>query len=161
MMVMEKKEKYITARNGLDIAPQALILAAGVVLSVVLVSIMVTQFRQSEGMANIVSNEIVSRTEDIMNNEIMQYDGLTVKGADVINFYKKHLGSYMSGEDAGITVVISHASGGSSFSYSDGGAIEAIRDSESPQYVKPTSQYKCKVEKNKNGIITKIIFTQK
>lgn len=146
----------------MDIAPQALILAAGVVLSVVLVSIMVTQFRQAEGMSSLVSNEIVSKTSEIMENEIMQYDGLTVKGADVVNFYKKHLGEYQSGEQADFTVVISHsAEGGGSYSYSNGTAVSLLRDSGSEQYVKPTSQYRCTVEKNKNGIITKVVFSVK
>ena len=74
-------------RNRLDIAPQALLLAAGVILSVVLISIMVTQFEQARQMSDIVTGNMLSTAETLKNSSITQYDGLRVSGAEVRNFY--------------------------------------------------------------------------
>lgn len=144
--------------NHMEIAPQALILAAGVVLSVVLISIMISQFRDAQNMSNAVGNQIVSKTQEIMENDIMQYDGLTVKGVDVINFYKKNLGEYVSGSTAPFVMTVAWAGG--TFSYTDGTMLDKIRDEGSSHYIKPVSQWKCKVQRNKNGIITEVKFTK-
>ncbi|MCQ2495474.1 MAG: hypothetical protein MJ131_02665 [Lachnospiraceae bacterium] len=150
-----------TKRNSLDIAPQALLMAAGVVLSVLLVSIMISQFRAGREMANLAGERILSATENIKQSDILQYDGLMVKGADVINFCKKYLGDYAPGDKAEFTVNINHVQEGSEevFEYSDSKYLSDIRDSESKHYIKPTGKWKCKVIKNLNGIITAVDFT--
>lgn len=152
--------KYIYRHNLIDIAPQALLLAAGIVLSVVLVSIMVTQFKAGKEMVNIAGERILDVTEDIKQSEILQYDGLTVNGADVINFCKKHLGEYTTGEKADITVNVNYLINGrfACYSYRNSDCLSAIRNPDSEQYIKPVTRWKCEVVKNKNGIITEINF---
>lgn len=145
-------------RNCFDVAPQALLLAAGVVLSVVLISIMIARFKDAQKLSDVAGNQLVSKTQEILENEIMQYDGLTCKGADVVNFYKKHLGEFQAGESGLFSIEIKWAGG--SYTYSDGSYIDRLRDSESSHYIKPGSQFKCKIVKNKNGIITQVIFTK-
>ena len=46
-------------RNCIEIAPRALLLAAGVVLTVVLISLMISQFKSAQEMVNI-SSEMIS-----------------------------------------------------------------------------------------------------
>ena len=59
-------------RNRFEIAPQALLLAAGVILSVVLISIMVMQFEQAKNMSDVVSGKMIEDTERLRNSGIMQ-----------------------------------------------------------------------------------------
>ena len=142
-------------RNGADIPAQAMLMAAGVLVAVVVISILFVQFQQANQMSGIVGENMTDMTDDIKNSDIMQYDGLEVTGADVVNFYKKHLGDYTSGETGPFAVVI----GGTS--YQNGASVSSLRDSSSSAYVKPTARYKCTVTKNANGVITKVTFTKK
>lgn len=142
------------SRNASDIPAQALLLAAGVLITVLIISILFMQFKSASNLGNAVTDQISDTTEDIKNNDILQYDGMTVSGADVVNFYKKHLGDYTSGQTGPFTIVI----GGTS--YSNGASVSLLRDSSSGAYVKPTAKYKCSVTRNANGMITKVTFTK-
>ena len=155
-----KFTKYV--RNRVDIAPQALLMAAGVILSIVLISVMVAQMNSAGEMSNLVSNDIAEKVDDIRNSSIMQYDGLTVNGADVVNFYKKQFDDYPAGTRAPFIIEIDHSNDGSEngIQYTDGSNSGNMRDSASSQYVKPSSLWKCTVHKNKNGIITKVSFVR-
>ena len=149
-MMKERNAK----RNRIDIAPQALLLAAGVILSVVLISVMVMQFEQARQMSNVVSQKMTSATESLKNSGITQYDGLRVSGAEVRNFYKLHLTKNGSGEFDQMTI----DNGDTICRYTDSGAYELITDSSGSAYVAPTDVYLCYVEQNANGIITNVLF---
>ena len=150
---MYNKEKvHENKRNCIEIAPRALLLAAGVVLTVVLISIMITQFKSAEEMVNISSDMISERTEELKTGEIMDLDGMEVNGADVVNVCKRELGKGLS---------ITLKNGSNSKTYSDTESLSRLKDYESSEYVKPSTLWKCKVVKNKNGIITEILFTRK
>lgn len=142
-------------RNGMEIAPQALLLAASVLITVIIISILVLNFKSASQLSSAAGDQIVEMTDDIKNNSVMQYDGLEVTGADVVNFYKKHLGDYASGQTGPFSVTI----GGTS--YTNGASVSSLRDSSSAAYVKPTARYKCKVTQNANGVITNVTFTKK
>ena len=141
-------------RNSMELPAQALLMAAGVLIAVVIISILFVQFKQANQMSSSASENMNDLTEDIKDSGIMQYDGLEVTCADVVNFYKKYLGDYRSGESGPFTVVIGGAS------YVNGASVSSLRDSSSAAYVKPTSRYKCSVTRNANGVITKVTFTK-
>lgn len=142
-------------RNALELPAQALLLAASVLITVVIISVLVVNFRSASQLSSAAGEQIVDMTDDIRNSSVMQYDGLEVTGADVVNFYKKHLGDYRAGETGPFTVVI----GGTS--YTNGSSVASLRDSSSAQYVKPTARYRCSVSKNANGVIVSVTFTKK
>ncbi len=141
-------------RNSFDIAPQALLLAAGVILSVVLISIMVVQFEQARKMSDVVSGKMIEDTERLRNSGITQYDGLRVSGAEVRNFYKLYLTSAGPKGFEKLTV----KSGDTEKSYTRSGSFSELTDSSGSGYVAPTDVYLCTVEQNANGIITNVIF---
>ena len=139
-------------RNRIEIAPRALLLAAGVVLTVVLISVMIVQFKSAQSMVNI-SNEMISeRTEELKNSELEEIDGTLVSGSDVINVCKKQLKN-------GITITLKNGSVTKSYTGEDD--IYKLKDYDSPEYVKPSTKWKCRVDVNRNGIVTEIIFTRK
>ncbi len=142
-------------RNALELPAQALLLAASVLITVVIISILFVNFRSASQLSSAAGEQIVDMTDDIKNNAVMQYDGLEVTGADVVNFYKKHLGDYKAGQTGPFTVTI----GGTS--YTNGASLSSLRDSSSASYVKPTARYKCTVNKNANGVISSVTFTKK
>lgn len=147
------------ARNRSELAPQSLLFAAGVILSVVLISIMVVQFRNAQKMSNAAGESMTDQTRQIIENDIMQFDGLTVRGADVLNFCKKHLESFSGDNNYSFAVQLNHANG-NAFSYDIDSSLTALKDDLSDEYIKPVTRWKCNVNKNTNGIITAVVFNE-
>ena len=154
------KKSSLINRNSVEIAPRALLLAVTVIISVLLVSLMIAQFKSAEEIANISSESMNRRAEEIRDEDIMQYDGLTVSGADVVNFCRKNLEDYYNGEEAPFKIILKGVSGNSR-TYKDYDSILVLMDSEKSEFVNPVSKWTCRVIRNKNGIITEIIFTKK
>ena len=143
-------------RNRFEIAPQALILSAGVIMSIVLISIMVTQFENAKDISSAVTRKISSTAADIADSDIMQYDGITLTGADVRNFYRRYFRS--TGSEAEKMTV---NNGSNTTSYTEYGFYAYITDPSDRRYIKPDDLYKCSVTINANGIITNVEFTKK
>ncbi|MBR4343486.1 MAG: hypothetical protein IKP88_12430 [Lachnospiraceae bacterium] len=146
--------------NSIEIAPRALLLAVSVILSVILVSLMITQFRAAQDMAGVSSELINERTEYIRNSDVMQYDGLTVSGADMVNFCIKQLEDTFSGEQPRFKITLKSSSGNSR-TYNNYDSAVKLKDPENSEYVNPMSKWMCRVNRNKNGIITEVVFTKK
>lgn len=158
---MDEKQtmSFKTGICSIEIAPRALLMAAAVMLSVLLISIMISQYNSAREVVNSSSDVMSRKAEEIRNSDIMQYDGLTVTGEDVINFMKKNLGedAEMYGQ---LTVTLKGVSG-NILSYSDTESVSSLTDPENEKYIRPFSKWKCSVKKNKNGIITEVIFSKK
>lgn len=154
-----KVPNEILKRNRIEIAPRALLMAAAVMLSVILISIMISQYNSAREVVNSSSEVMSNKAEEIRNSDIMQYDGMTVTGEDVISFIKKNLseGAEMQGQ---ITVTLTGVSG-TSWSFTDTSALGSLMDHEDEKYIRPFSKWICIVKKNKNGIITEVIFRKK
>ena len=139
-------------RNCVEIAPRALLLAAGIILTVLLISVMVTEFKSAKDMMNVSSEMISERTEELRNGELLSLDGTVVYGSDVVNICRKEI-------EKGIKITLKKDSG--STVYTDAGSLSKLRDYEDAEYIKPFTRWKCNITKNNNGIITDIVFTQK
>lgn len=144
----------IRKRNRIDIAPQALMMAAGVIVSVVLISIMVNQLDTAKTMARTVGQSISRATNQLALSEIMQYDGMKVSGAEVRNFFKLHMRK--SGADGLESLTIDNSF--TRETYEDSSMYDKLTDERGYTYVDPMDVYKCIVCQNDNGIITEVIF---
>ena len=140
-------------RNRFEIAPQALIMSAGVIMSIILISIMVSQFENARNISSAVTRKMSSTAADIADSDILQYDGITLTGADVRNFYRRYFRS--SGPDIDQMSVIN---GNRSVRYTESGYYSQMTDPGSINYIKPDDLYKCSVEVNGNGMITNVDF---
>ena len=138
-------------RNCIEIAPRALLLAAGIILTVLLISVMMTQFKSAQDMMNVSGRMINKQTENIKYGELLSLDGSAVYGADVVNISQKQT-------DNGIKITLKKDSG--TVSYTDPKSVSKMRDFEDPAYVKPFTRWKCSIQKNENGLITDIVFTE-
>ena len=138
-------------RNCIEIAPRALLLAAGIILTVLLISVMVTQFRSAEDMMNVSGRMINEQTENLKYGELISLDGSAVYGSDVVNISQKQT-------DNGIKITLKKDSG--TVSYTDQKSVSKMRDFENSEYIKPFTRWKVSVSKNDNGVITEIVFTE-
>jgi len=156
MKIFKAKGKKLTCRNCIEIAPRALLLAVSAILAVVLVSLMLVQFKQAREMSNISSDMMTQRTEEAKYQRITEYDGTVVSGADMVSFCRRNLeyGQDIM-QDIGITL---KGPSGNSVTYRTYEEVKKLSDRESGEYVDPVSKWKCNITKNKNGVITGIVF---
>lgn len=140
-------------RNKFEIAAQSLILAAGVILSVILISIMVVQFEQSADLAGVVSDRVLETTQKIKNADLLQYDGAQVTGADVRNLLKQQFARARPEVDE-----IEVCNGTKTVRYTEGKSLDRIKDSAAEEYIDPAEVYVGRVTVNANGIITGMSF---
>ncbi len=140
-------------RNRFELAPQALIMSAGAIMSIILISIMVSQFENARSISSEVTRKMSSTAADIADGDILQYDGITLTGADVRNFYRKYFRS--SGPDIDQMTV---SNGSQTSKYTGSGFYSQMTDPGNRNYIKPDDLYKCSVEVNGNGMITGVDF---
>jgi len=143
-------------RNRFEIAPQALLVSAAVILSVILISIMVSQFEQARSLSRTVSQKLSEDTAEMENSDILQYDGITVTGADVRNFCRRYLSS---GRERVDKMIVDN--GSSVCTYTDTGGYSEMTDPEGSAFVSPADLYDAKVTVNKNGVITDVRFIRR
>lgn len=141
-------------RNRIEMAPQALLIAAGVIVSVAIISIMMVELDVAKGMARTVEENVIRATQKVANSDVMQYDGVRVSGAEVRNFFKLHMTK--KGADGFETLTIDNAF--SKYTHTDSSMYSKMTDERDYMYINPADMYLCTVNQNDNGIITEVIF---
>ncbi len=146
-------------RNRFEIVGRSLVFAAGVIVSVVFVSIMILEFENSKQLSDAVNENMIGLTSAVRDSGVMMYDGVRVLGADVLNFGKKYFYSASGGEEFVMTITL--ASGQELSVSSRNDMEEVVRSSGlgiSTETVNPLGEYIGKVTKNDNGVITLVSF---
>jgi len=147
-------------RNRFDAVGQSLIFAAGVIIAVVFVSIMIMEFENSRKLSDAVNENMLELTASVKDSAVMMYDGVRVSGADVLNFGKKFF--YSAVDDAPFVMQVTSLSG-ISFEVTSKAEMEAaVRSSgigTDPFAIDPAADYLGFVTSNENGIITHVSFT--
>ncbi|MCR5829939.1 MAG: hypothetical protein K6F93_06315 [Lachnospiraceae bacterium] len=155
-------------RNRFEAVGQSLIFAAGVIVALVFVSIMIMEFENSKKLSDAVSENMLELTSDIKDSGIMMYDGVKVTGADVLNFGKKYF--YDTGSSRSFVMVVTTESGTTleiegkedmrslvrASALTDANEGAGVSNTSS---VDPLSSYIGDVIRNENGMITSVIFT--
>jgi len=166
-------------RNRFDAVGQALVFAAGVIVALVFVSIMIMEFENSRKLSDVVNQNMIEMTALVKDSEIMMYDGVKVTGADVLNFGKKH---FYGSSDSGSFAMVVISGSGTSVEINDrddmkavvrasaaGTSLDALNSPDpgtslnpvnnpDPGMIDPMSYYIGEVIQNENGIITSVTF---
>ncbi len=146
-------------RNKIDLGAIILIVAA-TVIAMLIAFFMIRQYRLMKNGASAVTENMATYADEVAMSEITSLDGETVSGADVVNFYKKHMDGYSGSDTAPFSIIINNGSATNTYNTSEHTA--KLRDaSDANHYVKATSRYTCSVSKNKNGIIVSVTFVIK
>lgn len=135
------------------------LIAAGLIITAGLIFVGLRMADMGTATANHVMGRFTSFMQEIEENEMMQYDGVTVPGSDVVNFMRKHLGQRANETEDGMTVTV--VKGKTSVSYQNYEEIKEIYNFSHASYIDPTVLFKGSVIKNENGVITEVKFEQK
>lgn len=140
-------------------ATKFLLLAFGLMLTCLLVVYSNMVFKTGLETSNTVMGKLDEFSKALAESDVTMYDGYEVCGSDVVNFIKKHLGSYDATEKAIVYVRVDTTV--SSMTYQNGASIPEIQDFSSSLYIKPVARFVCSVKRDENDVIIGINFAQR
>lgn len=143
---------------------KALILAAGTVITCVVITLGFYLSKEAQSTASTGTSKIGKINSEFAENDKTMYDNVTVSGSEVVNAIKK-----LDGEFVGINVITNNSNDfyGYQFDISSGEIMmkstksynQAISSSAS-NYINPYANFKGKVIRNGNNVITGVKFEQ-
>lgn len=150
-------------------ATKAIIIAAAVLITMAIVTIGFFILRSGQDAATNAVTSISNMNNKLAESEYTMYDNMTVTGNDVVSAIEK---IESSGDYIGLCVItgvggtnhtnwyVNDASNINDLS-SASTTIEDAQDIEEPDtYINPAGRFKGKVERDNNGRIASITFTQ-
>ena len=148
----------------MDNSLKGLILAAGTIITCVVISLGFFIAREAKDTASNGANQINKLNSEFVESDKVIYDGATVSGSEVINVIKN-----FKNEKLGILVKTNKSKTyyGYSFDENDGdinGQVNSKNvdptDSDSVNYVNPYVNFVGRIIRDKNEVITGIVFEQ-
>lgn len=143
-----------TGRCPLTVATRFLTLGAATILSCLLISIGMQQFRQAKQIVNIASRRMNVFALYLSQEELAAYDGIFFQGSDVVNFYRR----FLQGGNADFDMVVEKA--GKEYAFSAGGQVKMLTEPEEGSYCRPDAIYRCEIIRNVNDVILQVRFVQ-
>ena len=143
---------------------KGLILAAGTIITCVVISLGFFISREAKDTASNGANQINKLNSEFVESEKVIYDGATVSGSEVLNVIKK-----FSNERIGILVKTNKSSTyyGYIFNETTGemtdkadNQLTVATDSDGESYINPYVNFTGKLIRDKNEVITGIVFEQ-
>lgn len=144
--------------NRLTEATKYLLLCTSILLTCGLIALGFLLSSQARSLANTVGENMNSLHRDMVNFDIYKYDGLTVKGSDVINFTKSHLASVSESSKGDFSIKIKTIN--NTTIHDNKKYIRELSNFSSIYYVKAVAEFTGKVDINNNGVITLVEFIQ-
>jgi hypothetical protein len=136
-----------------------LLLAFALMITCLLVSYGGRVLRAGKDTSDTAIEKINDFNNELSESELTMYDGINVKGSDVVNFIKKNLGSFDATEQAKQYVrVVTTASDST---YWNERYIEDIQNFSSTLFINQEALFRCDVTRDANDVIIGIIFVQR
>ncbi len=142
-----------SGRFSLTVATRFLTLGAATILSCLLISLGMQQFRQAKQIANIANRRMSEFALYLSQDELTAYDGIFLNGSDVVNFYRRFL--Y---ERADFSMVV--VKGKVEYLIPSGGQTDLLTQPIQKTYCRPSAQYRCEVLRNVNEVILQVRFIE-
>ena len=147
----------------MDNSLKGLILAAGTIITCVVISLGFFIAREARETASGGANQINKLNTEFVESDKTIYDGATVSGSEVVNVIKK-----FKKEKIGIFVKTNRCSTyyNNSFDTRTGEFVGAVNtnydptDASSEFYINPYGKFQGKIMRDENDVITGIIFEQ-
>jgi hypothetical protein len=152
-------------------AQRALLIAAGLFLTIALITLVVNLFGSAQEASKQAQNDFSSMQTELSNAAFDGYDNTTLTGSQVLNAIRK----YLSKDAFGIQVTTgkNQAAGEGGAWYnrevmSDGSvstgyeyiSVAPALVESSREYINPSGQFKGKVLRDSNGVVRGLSFTQ-
>jgi hypothetical protein len=156
-------------------AQRALLVAAGLFLTIALITLVVNLFGSAQEASKQAQNDFSSMQTELASQAFDGYDNTTLTGSQVLNALRKYnkRGSFGIQVETGKNRVTSQPGawyvnvvdltstnyGDIASTYATGTLADAVDESK-PDYINPSGQFKGKVIRDKSNSIRGIIFIQ-
>lgn len=142
---------------------KGLILAAGTIITCVVISLGFYISREAKNTASTGTNQINKVNTEFAESDKTIYDGTNISGSEVVSVIKR-----LEGEQTGVYVKTTESNTfyGYEFNIDSGELVQMTTnkytstDASSKQYINPYATYIGEVVRNSNNAITGLIFTQ-
>lgn len=143
---------------------KGLILAAGVIITCVVVGLGFYIAREAKDTATNGAGQITLLNSEFSNNDKTIYDGITVSGSEVLNAIKK-----FKDEEISVKVVTSKSTTYYNYSLDSSGqnienkstsSVTDAKKAASKNYINPNGKFEGEVIRDSNDYIIGICFTQ-
>lgn len=145
--------------NNIDDATKIIILAATTLITCVLVSIGFISMRSAKELNQTAISQMTDLNNGLKDSDIKMFDNIDVYGSEITNLIKKELGDYKDGETGHLYVYVNTST--KENTYYNGSQIVNMQNFTHENYIKPTAIFKGEIDKNENGVILGVRFTQK
>lgn len=147
---------------------KAIIIAASVAITMIIVSIGFFILRQGQGIAVESAGAMGKMRSELSDADKTMYDGVPVSGSNVVNALRKYKDDYIgiyvkTGKNGGKWYIknVSESGGVGNISGDSSNDISDTFDETSDDYVNPNGQFDSQLLRDANGTIVAIKFTQK
>lgn len=144
--------------NQMTDATKIILLAATTLITCILVSLGFISMRSAKELNETAISQMADLNDGLKDSDIKMFDNIDVYGSEIINLIKKELGDYEEGETGQIYVYVKTSTKDNT--YYNGSQISDLQNFTNENYIKATAVFKGKVDKNKNGVILGVRFTQ-
>ena len=144
--------------NQMTDATKIILLAATTLITCILVSLGFISMRSAKELNETAISQMADLNDGLKDSDIKMFDNIDVYGSEIINLIKKELGDYEEGETGQIYVYVKTST--KENTYYNGSQISDLQNFTNENYIKATAVFKGKVDKNKNGVILGVQFTQ-
>jgi hypothetical protein len=149
---------------------KAIIIGAGVVITMIVVSIGFLLMRSGQSTAQNAINRLDQISSEMSESQYTMYDGMEIRGSEVVNVLRKYKDEYI-----GVCVKTKKNSSGTWYIYNvtlSGGndaeigaesdkSISNTMDETSDEYVNPNGVFIGSIARDENGRIAALMFEQK
>ncbi len=135
---------------------KALILAASISITCMVISIGFYAGRQAREISSVTTKKLNELSIHLSEEDFSLYDGLVVRGSDVVNFIYKKLSFYSQDEHGSIYIYVD--TGTSQSKYGNNINLSKLKDYTSDSYIHPLGKYKGQVIRNENEVIVGMSF---
>lgn len=139
----------------MESALKGLLMAAGVILTCIVIGVGFMVGREAQNTASVTVDYLNEFNNTITESSYQRYDGLEVKGSDVISFIRRNLSEYDTAEQALIYVEVVDKK---RTRYQDNSFIQEIRDIKSEYYINPYNEYMGQIIRDANNVIRGVNF---
>ncbi|NLY17604.1 MAG: hypothetical protein GX045_01300 [Clostridiaceae bacterium] len=142
---------------------KAILMSAGVVVTLIVVSIGFMLMRSGQQAAKDTMGKLGQVNEELSESQYAMYDDNEVSGYDVVNALKKfkneYIGIYVETKKNGGKWYIYSVSGDSLTASTN--EMKNVMDEKSIEYINPYGKFTSEIQRDLNGTIIAIKFTQK
>lgn len=140
-------------------ATKIIILASTTIITCILVSLGFVSMRSAKELNQTAISQMTDLNNELKDSDIKMFDNIDVYGSEITNLIKKELGDYGEGETGHLYVYVKTSR--KENTYYNGSQISNLKNFTHENYIKPTAIFLSEIDKNENGVILGVRFTQK